>query len=435
MVDVRRDSGSASSPVAKAGASSEGGLGSTRDRLLHVSADMFAEEGFEKVTVRDIASRLGMTTGALYMHFRNKAELLAAAVDLRVSEMLERATPGTDLHAYVVDSVAALDERTQMRALFVEAGVAARTDPELRQLLAHTHGERLAQWIGYYSTWEDQSSGDVDVEKASMLVLLWAIELGIGVLESYQALEVSSAELAEQIDLLLSSAAHERIRPQDGMGNPDSGSSATGGWIELPQRDLPSPEPESAGRAEQTRELLLAVATDLFCTRGYRVTTVRDLAREASLTTGSIYGNFPNKQAVLAAVVEVRISEDLEQIPPDIVANSTPSQLVGLHFRDYGRRTALRGLILEGASASRWDPAAQQRIRDVQQEHMGFWSTAFEAWAADHQVHVPFPMLALVTVFWGAELGLGLLEAMGLDTPPAANLADLFEGMLSDAGL
>jgi len=435
MVDVRRDSGSATSPVTKNGASSDGGLGTTHDRLLRVSADMFAEEGFEKVTVRDIASRLGMTTGALYMHFRNKAELLAAAVDLRVSEMLERATPGTDLHQYVVDSVAALDERIQMRALFVEAGVAARTDPELRQLLARTHGERLTQWIGYYATWENQDSDDVDLEKASMLVLLWAIELGIGVLESYQAVEVSSAELAEQIDLLLRSAAHERARPQHGRDSSGSSGSATGGWIEMPQGELPSPDLEPTGRAEQTRDLLLTIATDLFCTRGYRVTTVRDLARAANLTTGSIYGNFPNKQAVLAAVVEVRISEDLEQIPPDIVASSTPGQLVGLHFRDYGRRTALRGLILEGASASRWDSAARQRIREVQQKHMGFWSTAFEAWAAEHQVDVPFPMLAMVTVFWGAELGLGLLEAMGLDTPPAEDLADLFERMLFDSGL
>ena len=69
---------------------SDVGILTTHDRLLHVSAEMFAEEGFEKVTVRDIASQLGMTTGAVYMHFRNKAELLAATVDLRISEMLEK---------------------------------------------------------------------------------------------------------------------------------------------------------------------------------------------------------------------------------------------------------------------------------------------------------------------------------------------------------
>ncbi len=407
----------------------------THDRLLHASADLFAAEGFEKVTVRDIASQLGMTTGAVYMHFRNKAELLAASVDLRISEMLERAIPGSALDRYVVESVAALDERTQMRALLVEAGVAARTDPELQQFLAQTHGKRLAQWIRYYANWGSDAGNDVEPEKTSIVTLLWAIELGIGVLESYRALEVSPTEMAEQTDLLLRSAAHQQSHREPTKRPRDSVDAARGGWIDLPQILHDSPDRPPSGRAELTRALLLKIATEQFCTRGYRITTVRDVAREANLTTGSIYGNFPNKQALLVAAVEERISEDLEQIPEDVITTSTPSQLVGMHFRDYERRTSLRRLILEGASASRWDPVAQQRLRQVQQEHMGLWATAFEVWASAHDVEVPFPMLAIVTAFWSAELGLGLLEAMGVETPPAPDLAQLFETMLREVGL
>ena len=82
MVEARNGLKPAVPPRAGDRTSSEVGVLTTHDRLLHASADLFAAEGFEKVTVRDIASQLGMTTGAVYMHFRNKAELLAASADL-----------------------------------------------------------------------------------------------------------------------------------------------------------------------------------------------------------------------------------------------------------------------------------------------------------------------------------------------------------------
>ena len=44
------------------------------------------------------------------------------------------------------------------------------------------------------------------------MTLLWAIELGIGVLESYRALEVSPKEMAEQTELLLRSTTHEQAK-------------------------------------------------------------------------------------------------------------------------------------------------------------------------------------------------------------------------------
>lgn len=49
-----------------------------RNRILETAAAMFREYGFDKVSVRDIAATLGVTTGTLYHHFKNKQELFMA---------------------------------------------------------------------------------------------------------------------------------------------------------------------------------------------------------------------------------------------------------------------------------------------------------------------------------------------------------------------
>ncbi len=47
----------------------------TRDRIVEVAAGMFAEHGFQQVTVRDICSRAGANLAAVNYHFRDKEGL------------------------------------------------------------------------------------------------------------------------------------------------------------------------------------------------------------------------------------------------------------------------------------------------------------------------------------------------------------------------
>ncbi|MFH8492477.1 ScbR family autoregulator-binding transcription factor [Streptomyces longisporoflavus] len=47
----------------------------TRHALLRAGAEEFAERGYARASVADIASRAGLTLGALYFHFRSKAGL------------------------------------------------------------------------------------------------------------------------------------------------------------------------------------------------------------------------------------------------------------------------------------------------------------------------------------------------------------------------
>src|SRR5437764_13535629 len=48
----------------------------TRDRILAAAAEVFAERGYDGAAVSDIARRPGVTKGAIYGRFPDKAEQL-----------------------------------------------------------------------------------------------------------------------------------------------------------------------------------------------------------------------------------------------------------------------------------------------------------------------------------------------------------------------
>ena len=49
-------------------------MADTKERILLAALKLFAENGYEAVSVRDIAGELSMTKAALYKHYRNKRE-------------------------------------------------------------------------------------------------------------------------------------------------------------------------------------------------------------------------------------------------------------------------------------------------------------------------------------------------------------------------
>ncbi len=50
----------------------------TRERILDVALDLFARQGFDRTSLRQIAESLGLTKAALYYHFESKDDILLA---------------------------------------------------------------------------------------------------------------------------------------------------------------------------------------------------------------------------------------------------------------------------------------------------------------------------------------------------------------------
>jgi len=53
----------------------------TRSRVQKVALELFAEQGYEKTSLREIAERLSVTKAALYYHFKSKEDIVHSLTD------------------------------------------------------------------------------------------------------------------------------------------------------------------------------------------------------------------------------------------------------------------------------------------------------------------------------------------------------------------
>src|SRR5688572_33428610 len=56
------------------------GKGRTRARILRTATELFQQHGYRRTSVDDVARESGVAKGTVYVHFKNKAELLFHAV-------------------------------------------------------------------------------------------------------------------------------------------------------------------------------------------------------------------------------------------------------------------------------------------------------------------------------------------------------------------
>ncbi|MFE5948581.1 TetR/AcrR family transcriptional regulator [Streptomyces sp. NPDC087219] len=81
--------------------------GNTRQRIQDVALDLFAEQGYEKTSLREIAERLDVTKAALYYHFKTKEDILVG-----IFEDLTR--PMDDLIAWAQEQPRTLETRQEV---------------------------------------------------------------------------------------------------------------------------------------------------------------------------------------------------------------------------------------------------------------------------------------------------------------------------------
>jgi len=62
----------------------------SRERILEEARQLFAEHGYHTLTMRSIAKAMGYSHGALYYHFKEKAELFYALVNKDFHMLLEK---------------------------------------------------------------------------------------------------------------------------------------------------------------------------------------------------------------------------------------------------------------------------------------------------------------------------------------------------------
>lgn len=111
-----------------------------REHVLEAAARLFAQDGYQSASLRDIASEAGCTTGAIYSNFRGKSDLLLALFEQH-NERLAREiataaargrTPEDQLARGAERWIRFLREEPTWYGLLIEFWVLAVRDPELK---------------------------------------------------------------------------------------------------------------------------------------------------------------------------------------------------------------------------------------------------------------------------------------------------------------
>ena len=157
----------------------------TRERLIEAAAQVFAEKGYDRAGVQEIARRAGLTTGAIYGRFTGKAELLHAAIEDHTTDELDELfnqhrfdgqasailrTVGSHLVTPTGDDA---DE-----ALLLEAFMAARRNDDVRELLATTLEGRASLLAELVEVAKSDGTIDPGLDTESIVTFCHAVGLG-----------------------------------------------------------------------------------------------------------------------------------------------------------------------------------------------------------------------------------------------------------------
>jgi len=72
---------------------------SAKGRLLQAAARLFKEKGYERTTVRDLGAAIGIQSGSLFHHYKNKEAILLAVMEETIllnTELMKDATSKAD---------------------------------------------------------------------------------------------------------------------------------------------------------------------------------------------------------------------------------------------------------------------------------------------------------------------------------------------------
>ncbi|WP_232219891.1 TetR family transcriptional regulator [Pseudogulbenkiania sp. MAI-1] len=142
----------------------------TRSLILDTAERVFAEQGVSRTSLADIATAAGLTRGAIYWHFKNKADVFTAMTD-RVNLPIE------NLFSDVVDNPQHSDPLGELRAACLS----------ILQSLVHNEQRRRVFDVLYHKCELTEEMGPVmqrqkqcikDCTERIQRILLRAIELG-----------------------------------------------------------------------------------------------------------------------------------------------------------------------------------------------------------------------------------------------------------------
>lgn len=155
----------------------------TVNRILEAAAELFATEGYDRVTTSDIAARAGKPVGSIYTYFKDKQQIVLALWDAIYRDEAEAAlaelelTRDSDVRAAITKAVARLFERHLLyRKLSPTLAYLATQDQEVAARVRELNRSALERLQRFLRSINDLGLGRVPDPEAAAVVIQVATE-------------------------------------------------------------------------------------------------------------------------------------------------------------------------------------------------------------------------------------------------------------------
>jgi AcrR family transcriptional regulator len=191
--------------------------------------------------------------------------------------------------------------------------------------------------------------------------------------------------------------------PQDLSRANDIGGGAPG----APPPNAVSVGPFSARRTqkEATRNRVIHAARELFDTQGYQGTTVREIARHAHVSVGSVFTTFASKGEILSQVMQDRLDglyAELDRVMPHLRGDTLDRlrTMFAIHFAFEVQHTRL--FLSHIAATFDWTLAANARPMGKNERLVGIMCDALAKGVAEGDVDPAVDHQEIANLLMGA---------------------------------
>jgi len=183
----------------------------TRARLLSAASKVFAELGYDRASLDDVAAAAGLTKGAVYSSFAGKDELFFALMTERIGERLalvtnaveHRSTPAELTSEVGGGLVGLISSQADWHLLFIEFWARAVRDPNLREDFARHRRAARAAIASFLEQQAAQLGAELPASADQLAVAVLALSNGIAIEQLADPETVDPSTLGVILGLLL----------------------------------------------------------------------------------------------------------------------------------------------------------------------------------------------------------------------------------------
>jgi AcrR family transcriptional regulator len=295
----------------------------TRTAILDSAANLFVEQGFGAVSLRDIAAQAGISHPGLLRHFASKDEILDAVVDRLEQgnrEWVDANTggleaSGLELYENLARHNASVPGYT---ALFTAlGGEATRSGHPAHSRFQERYREIRSLSMAQFQAAVDDGLLPSETDVAGESIRLSAVWDGLQLISLYLP---SRIDVAEMFRIHLARLRGVSPEPRAVTGTEPQAWPTAVKWA-----DALGYAPGRARRAQ-----IIADASALFATRGFHATSVREIAEKVGIGKSTLLHHFSSKEELLGAVIAHRDATLDERVGFDFEAADPLTMLVDL---------------------------------------------------------------------------------------------------------